>query len=60
MGLEALKAKQREFHNTPRLQALLNWAEQATTRSAGDLKPVGKRAVAIANAYTYALAYAYA
>lgn len=46
--------------NTPQLQALLNWAQQATTGSAGDLKPVGKRAVAIANAIAEANANAIA
>ena len=45
-----------KYINTPKLQALLNWAEEVTVGSQGDYKPVGKRAVAIA----YALAYAYA
>ncbi|QSV66953.1 MAG: NACHT domain-containing protein [Aphanizomenon flos-aquae DEX188] len=57
-----------KYINTPKLQALLNWAEEVTVGSPGDYKPVGKRAVAIANALanTYALAnanplaYAYA
>jgi hypothetical protein len=36
------------YINTPKLQALLNWAEEVTVGSQGDYKPVGKRAVAIA------------
>ena len=51
-----------KYINTPKLQALLNWAEEVTVGSQGDYKPVGKRAVAIAYAYAYpyALANAYA
>jgi hypothetical protein len=51
-----------KYINTPKLQALLNWAENVTVGSPGNYKPVGKRAVAIANAYAYpyALANAYA
>jgi hypothetical protein len=50
-----------KYINTPKLQALLNWAEEVTVGSQGDYKPVGKRAVAIAYAYAYpyALANAY-
>jgi hypothetical protein len=47
-----------KYINTPKLQALLNWAEEVTVGSQGDYKPVGKRAVAIANAYALANAYA--
>ena len=39
-----------KYINTPKLQALLNWAEEVTVGSPGNYKPVGKRAVAIANA----------
>ncbi|HCQ22696.1 MAG TPA: histidine kinase [Anabaena sp. UBA12330] len=39
-----------KYINTPKLQALLNWAENVTVGSPGNYKPVGKRAVAIANA----------
>ncbi len=61
-----MEKEAQKYINTPKLQALLNWAEQVTTGSAGDLKPVGKRAVAIAkaiaeanaNAEAYAEAYA--
>ena len=47
-----------KYINTPKLQALLNWAENVTVGSQGDYKPVGKRAVAIAYALAYANAYA--
>ena len=47
-----------KYINTPKLQALLNWAENVTVGSQGDYKPVGKRAVAIAYALAYAYAYA--
>lgn len=55
-----MEKKAQDIINTPRLQALLNWAEQATTGSAGDLNPVGKRAVAIAKAIAIAEANAIA
>ncbi|ACK73672.1 putative signal transduction protein with Nacht domain protein [Gloeothece citriformis PCC 7424] len=56
------------YLNTPtgkkRLIPLLRWAEDITTGSPADLKPVAKRAVALnfanAKAYAYALAKAYA
>lgn len=44
-----------KYINTPKLQALLNWAEEVTVGSQGDYKPVGKRAVAIANAIVIAI-----
>jgi hypothetical protein len=47
-----------KYINTPKLQALLNWAEEVTVGSQGDYKPVGKRAVAIAYAYAYPYALA--
>ena len=46
-----------KYINTPKLQALLNWAEAVTVGSQGDYKPVGKRAVAIANANAIANTY---
>ncbi|RCJ20238.1 histidine kinase [Nostoc sp. ATCC 43529] len=55
-----MEKKAQKYINTSKLQALLSWAEQATTGSAGDLKPVGKRAVAIANAIAEANANAIA
>ncbi|WP_373528343.1 NACHT domain-containing NTPase [Nostoc sp.] len=47
-----MEKKAQQYINTSKLQALLNWAEQVTSGSPGDFKPMGKRAVAIANAYT--------
>ena len=47
-----------KYINTQKLQALLNWAEEVTVGSQGDYKPVGKRAVAIANAHANANAIA--
>ncbi|MEH1863902.1 MAG: NACHT domain-containing protein [Nostoc sp.] len=67
-----MEKEAQKYINTPKLQALLNWAELITAGSAGDFKPVAKRAVAMAitnanaNAYAkanpnaYANAYAYA
>jgi hypothetical protein len=46
-----------KYINTPKLQALLNWAENVTVGSPGNYKPVGKRAVAIANANAIANTY---
>ncbi|MBD0265193.1 MAG: NACHT domain-containing protein, partial [Tolypothrix sp. Co-bin9] len=43
-----MEKETQKYINTPKLQALLNWAEQVTAGSLGDFKPVGKRAVAIA------------
>jgi len=45
-----MEKEAQQYINTPKLQALLNWAEEVTVGSPGDYKPVGKRAVAIANA----------
>ncbi|MHC5934350.1 NACHT domain-containing protein [Nostoc sp.] len=46
-----MEKEAQQYINTPKLQALLNWAEQVTSGSPGDFKPVGKRAAAIAIAY---------
>lgn len=43
--------------NMPKLQGLLQWADEATKGSEGDFKPVSKRAAAIALAYSYSYAY---
>jgi hypothetical protein len=43
-----MEKEAQQYINTPKLQALLNWAEEVTVGSPGDYKPVGKRAVAIA------------
>ena len=48
----------RQFINTPKLKALLRWAEEATAGSEGDISSTGKRAIAIANANAYAYALA--
>jgi hypothetical protein len=45
---------------TPKLQALLHWAEQATAGSESDLKPVAKRALAYIYANANVLAYTFA
>ncbi|MBH8577020.1 NACHT domain-containing protein [Nostocaceae cyanobacterium CENA369] len=55
-----MEKEAQKYINTPKLQALLNWVEQATTGSKGNFKPVGKRTVAIANANANANAYAIA
>lgn len=57
MEKEALK-----YINTPKLQALLRWAEKITAGSESNLKPVAKRAIALAlsNANTIPLSNAYA
>lgn len=43
-----------------RLLVLFAWAEEMTADSSGEISPLGKRAIAITNAYAYALAYALA
>jgi len=57
-----MEKEAQKYINTPKLQALLRWAEQVTAGSESNFKPVAKRAIAIAyaNAITYANAYAYA
>lgn len=65
-----MEKEARSCINTPKLQALLRWADKETVGSAGDIKSVGKRALAIiyANAeakvythiYANAIANAYA
>ncbi|MBN3945024.1 MAG: NACHT domain-containing protein [Nostoc sp. NMS7] len=53
-----MEKEAQQYINTPKLQALLNWAEQLTVGSTGNLKPVRKRADAIARAYANANAIA--
>ncbi|NEQ24479.1 MAG: histidine kinase, partial [Microcoleus sp. SIO2G3] len=55
-----MEKEAQKYINTPKLQALLRWAEQVTAGSESDLKPVAKRAIANANANTIAYANAYA
>ena len=54
--LVQLERKAQSFVRTPKLQSLLAWATQATTASAGTLKPVAKRAAALALILVRALA----
>ncbi|MEH2381824.1 MAG: NACHT domain-containing protein [Nostoc sp.] len=46
-----MEKEAQKYINTPKLKALINWAEQVTAGSEGNYKPVGKRASAIAIAY---------
>ncbi|HLO86792.1 MAG TPA: NACHT domain-containing protein, partial [Nostocaceae cyanobacterium] len=55
-----MEKEAQKYINTPKLQALLKWAEDVTVGSDGNYKPVGKRAVAIANANANAIANAIA
>jgi hypothetical protein len=42
-----IKNQSQTFIDTPNLKALINWADQATQNSDGDLKPAAKRVAAI-------------
>jgi hypothetical protein len=53
-----MEKEAQKYITTPKLQALLRWAEQATAGSESDLKPVAKRASANAIAIAYANALA--
>ena len=53
-----MEKEPQKYINTPKLQGLLQWADEATKDSEGDFKPVGKRAYAIANAIANAIAKA--
>jgi hypothetical protein len=55
-----MEKEAQKYINTPKLQALLRWAEQVTAGSESNLKPVAKRAIAIAYANANALANAIA
>jgi hypothetical protein len=52
-----MEKQAQKYINTPKLQALLRWAEQVTAGSESNLKPVAKRA--IANTLANTLAYAH-
>ncbi|MFN6539418.1 MAG: NACHT domain-containing protein [Nostoc sp. EkiNYC01] len=56
-----MEKQAKQYINTPKLQALLNWAEEMTAGSEGNYPPVDKRAAAIAYAYviinTYTIVY---
>ncbi|KAB8334554.1 NACHT domain-containing NTPase [Scytonema tolypothrichoides VB-61278] len=56
-----MQKEAQNYINTPKLQELLRWADEVTAGSAGDVKPVGKRALALAIAHTnsYANTYGY-
>ena len=45
--LQLMEKKTQNYINTPKLKALLRWAEQATSGSVGSYKPVAKRAASI-------------
>jgi hypothetical protein len=53
-----MEKEAQKYINTPKLQALLRWAEQVTAGSESNLKPVAKRAIAKANAIVIAKANA--
>lgn len=55
-----MEKEAQKYINTPKLQALLRWAEQVTAGSESNLKPVAKRALANANANAIALTHAIA
>ena len=55
-----MEKEAQKYINTPKLQGLLQWADEATKDSESDFKPVGKRAYAIANAIANAYANAIA
>jgi hypothetical protein len=55
-----MEKEAQKYINTPKLQALLRWAEQVTAGSESNLKPVAKRAIAIANANVIASVFAIA
>ncbi|MHC5915647.1 MAG: NACHT domain-containing protein [Nostoc sp.] len=55
-----MEKETQNYINTPKLQALLNWAQEVTDGSAAHLKPVGKRVFALFNANTIAIGIAYA
>ena len=51
---ELLLAMEQRIHSlmdTPKLQNLLIWVERITDETEGDVQPVGKRAITLANAY---------
>ncbi|QDL08190.1 histidine kinase [Brasilonema octagenarum UFV-E1] len=56
-----MQKEAQKYINTPKLQELLRWADEVTAGSAGDVNPVGKRALALAIAHTntYANTYGY-
>jgi hypothetical protein len=55
-----MEKEAQKYINSPKLQALLRWAEQVTAGSESNLKPVAKRAIANTYANANALAIALA
>lgn len=53
--LELMGQKAGKMIHSPKLKALLHWADNATAEAEGDISPTGKRAIALANALAYPL-----
>ncbi|MBC6419293.1 MAG: hypothetical protein GDA44_11220 [Prochloron sp. SP5CPC1] len=58
--LELMEQKAGKMIHSPKLRALLQWADNATAGAGGDISPTEKRAIALAFANTNAYANAYA
>ena len=58
--LLSMEKTTQELINTDKLHNLLVWVKNRTDNTSGDIQPVGKRAIALANAYAYSYANAYA
>jgi NACHT domain len=58
--LQAMETRIHDCMTTEKLQNLLVWVANITNPNAGNLQPLGKRALAYANANAYAIAYAIA
>jgi hypothetical protein len=54
--LLAIEQQIQTYISTPKLQQLLAWVEQFSDSTPGNIQPVGKRAIAYANAYANAIA----
>ncbi|MDJ0691496.1 MAG: NACHT domain-containing protein [Xenococcaceae cyanobacterium MO_188.B32] len=55
--LSEMEKQIQTYPNTRKLKSLLAWAEQITDTSETDIKPVGKRAIALVHASTLAYSY---
>ncbi len=49
-----MEKEAQKYINSPKLKGILEWADWVTDGSESDIKPVGKRAIAIANTYAIA------
>ncbi|MDM3847956.1 MAG: NACHT domain-containing protein [Aphanizomenon gracile PMC638.10] len=58
--LSLMQAESQKYINTPKLQNLLHWANQITSGTAGNIKPLAKRIIAIEIVFDIAHAIAYA